>query len=127
MRTVRQTPLGQMVTQTTCPTCGGEGHVIDAAVRGVRRAAGAREARRSLTVKFRAGVDDGSRIRIAGNGEAGVHGGPAGDLYVYLSVAHHPLFKREGRDTFVDVPVEFLRRRRSARRSTSRRSKATSR
>jgi molecular chaperone DnaJ len=52
-------------------------------------------------------VDDGSRIRIAGNGEAGIRGGPAGDLYVYLSIAPHPLFRRDGLETFTDVPISF--------------------
>jgi molecular chaperone DnaJ len=106
MRTVRQTPLGQFVTQTTCNACGGEGHVITqpCAVCGGR---GRHEIERKLTVRVPAGVDDGSRIRIAGNGEAGIRGGPAGDLYVYLSVAAHPLFRRDGLETFIDVPISF--------------------
>jgi molecular chaperone DnaJ len=106
MRTVRQTPLGQFVTQTTCNACGGEGHVITqpCAVCGGR---GRHEIERKLTVRVPAGVDDGSRIRIAGNGEAGIRGGPAGDLYVYLSVAAHPLFRRNGLETFIDVPISF--------------------
>jgi molecular chaperone DnaJ len=106
MRTVRQTPLGQFVTQATCNVCGGEGHVItqpcaDCAGRGRH------EVERKLTVRVPAGVDDGSRIRIAGNGEAGIRGGPAGDLYVYLSIAPHPLFRRDGLETFIDVPITF--------------------
>lgn len=106
MRTVRQTPLGQFVTQTTCTTCGGEGAVITqpCTVCGGR---GRHEVERKLTVRVPAGVDDGSRIRIAGNGEAGIRGGPAGDLYVYLSIAPHPLFKRDGLETFIDIPVSF--------------------
>jgi molecular chaperone DnaJ len=106
MRTVRQTPLGQFVTQTTCGICGGEGQVIaqPCATCGGR---GRHEVERKLTVKVPAGVDDGSRIRIAGNGEAGIRGGSAGDLYVYLNVASHPLIRREGLDTFVDVPLSF--------------------
>jgi molecular chaperone DnaJ len=106
MRSVRQTPLGQFVTQTTCTACGGEGHVVThpcMACGGRGRA----EIERKLSVRVPAGVDDGSRIRIAGNGEAGIHGGPPGDLYVYLSVAPHPLFKRDGLETFVDVPISF--------------------
>jgi molecular chaperone DnaJ len=58
-------------------------------------------------VKVPAGVDDGSRIRITGSGEAGIRGGPSGDLYVYLTIAPHPLFKRDGMDTYVDVPISF--------------------
>jgi molecular chaperone DnaJ len=105
-RMVRQTPLGQFVTQSTCTKCGGEGQVIQdpcASCHG----RGRREVERHLTVKVPAGVDDGSRIRITGNGEAGIRGGPPGDLYVYLSIAPHALFRREGLDTYVDVPVSF--------------------
>lgn len=106
MRTARQTPLGQIVTQATCTKCAGEGHVIDHPCQtcGGR---GRREVERRLTVKVPAGVDDGSRIRIAGNGEAGIRNGPPGDLYVYLTVKPHAIFRRDGLDTFVDVPVSF--------------------
>lgn len=106
MRSVRQTPLGQFVTQTTCSKCGGEGSVIAqpcAACAG----RGRHEIERKLTVKVPAGVDDGSRIRITGNGEAGIRGGASGDLYVYLSVASHPFFRRDGLDTYIDVPISF--------------------
>ena len=106
MRTVRQTPLGQFVTQTTCSACGGEGTVItQPCVTCAGR--GRHEIERKLTVRVPAGVDDGSRIRIAGSGEAGIRGGPAGDLYVYLKIAAHPLFRREGLETFIDVPISF--------------------
>jgi molecular chaperone DnaJ len=106
MRMVRQTPLGQFVTQTTCTKCGGEGQVVQQPCQACA-GRGRREIERRLTVKVPAGVDDGSRIRINGNGEAGLHGGPSGDLYVYLSIAPHPLFKRDGLDTYVDMPVSF--------------------
>jgi len=106
MRTARQTPLGQIVTQSTCTKCGGEGHVIEHPCQAcVGR--GRREIERHLTVKVPAGVDDGSRIRIAGNGEAGIRSGPPGDLYVYLTIKPHAVFRREGLDTYVDVPVSF--------------------
>jgi molecular chaperone DnaJ len=105
-RMVRQTPLGQFVTQSTCTRCNGEGQVIQEPCLSCQ-GRGRREVERKLTVKVPAGVDDGSRIRISGNGEAGIRGGPAGDLYVYLSVAPHPLFKRDGLDTYVDVPISF--------------------
>lgn len=106
MRMARQTPLGQFVTQSTCSRCNGEGQIIQTPC-PTCNGRGRREVERKLTVKVPAGVDDGSRIRITGNGEAGIRGGPAGDLYVYLSVAPHPLFKRDGADTYVDVPVSF--------------------
>jgi molecular chaperone DnaJ len=106
VRSARQTPLGQFVTQTTCPTCHGEGQVISQPCDACG-GEGRRHMESTLTVKVPAGVDDGSRIRIAGKGEAGMHGGPVGDLYVYLSVAPHARFKREGLDTSVEVPVGF--------------------
>jgi molecular chaperone DnaJ len=106
VRAVRQTPLGQIVTQATCTRCGGEGHVIEHPCEACA-GRGRREIERRLSVKVPAGVDDGSRIRIGGNGEAGIRGGAAGDLYVYLSIKPHALFKRDGLDTFVDVPVSF--------------------
>jgi molecular chaperone DnaJ len=106
VRSARQTPLGQIVTQMPCSRCAGEGHVIayPCEACGGR---GRRETDARLTVNVPPGIDDGSRIRIAGNGEGGTHGGPPGDLYVYLTIAYHRLFKRNGRDTYVDVPVSF--------------------
>ncbi len=106
MRTVRQTPLGQFVTQTTCTFCDGEGHVV-AQPCETCNGRGRREVERRLSVKVPAGVDDGSRIRIAGSGEAGIRGGAAGDLYVYLNVAPHPMLRRDGLDTYVDIPLSF--------------------
>jgi len=106
MRTTRQTPLGQIVTQSTCTKCSGEGHVIEHPCQACT-GRGRREIERRLTVKVPAGVDDGSRIRIAGNGEAGIRNGPPGDLYVYLTVKPHAMFRRDGLDTFVDVPISF--------------------
>jgi molecular chaperone DnaJ len=105
-RAVRQTPLGQFVTQTTCPKCSGEGETIASpceTCRGRRRV----ERQRTLTVKIPAGVDEGSRIRIAGSGEAGTRGAPTGDLYVYLGIAQHPRFRRDGADLFTDISISF--------------------
>ncbi len=106
MRSVRQTPLGQIVTQTACPRCGGEGHVIAQPCESCG-GRGRAESETRLTVTVPPGVDDGSRIRIAGNGEGGSRGGPPGDLYVYLTISPHRIFTRDGRDTFVSVPVSF--------------------
>ncbi|MBD5605242.1 MAG: molecular chaperone DnaJ [Candidatus Eremiobacteraeota bacterium] len=106
MRSVRQTPLGQFVTQTTCTKCGGEGTFIPTPCETCR-GRGRVERPRSLTVKIPAGVDDGSRIRVSGSGEGGTRGGPPGDLYVYLSIAPHRVFRREGNDLLIDVPIGF--------------------
>jgi molecular chaperone DnaJ len=105
-RQVRQTPLGQFVTQTTCSRCGGEGQLI-ATPCETCRGRGRVEQEKALQVKIPPGVDDGSRIRISGSGEGGVRGGGEGDLYVYLTVAAHPIFKRDGLDIHVDVPISF--------------------
>jgi molecular chaperone DnaJ len=103
---MRQTPLGRIVTQSSCAKCHGEGHIVDSPCEACA-GRGRREIERRLTVKVPAGVDDGSRIRITGNGEAGIRGGPAGDLYVYLSIAQHPYFRRDGLDTQIDLPISF--------------------
>jgi molecular chaperone DnaJ len=106
VRMTRQTPLGAFTTQGACPKCHGEGQIIAspcAACHGQGRV----EQRRSLTVKVPAGVDDGSRIRLEGHGEGGERGGPSGDLYVYLTVARHQRFRRDGLDLLVDVPISF--------------------
>jgi molecular chaperone DnaJ len=105
-RSVRQTPLGQFVTQTTCPKCGGEGEITPSPCETCR-GRGRVDRPRTLTIKVPPGVDDGSRIRLSGNGEAGTRGGPAGDLYVYLSIAQHPRYRRDGADLFIDVPIAF--------------------
>ena len=88
----------------TCPRCGGEGRVITdpcGTCRGRKRV----ERERTLSVKIPAGVETGNTIRLTGEGELGEYGGPPGDLYIYLTVEDHPLFKREGQDVLLDVPV----------------------
>ena len=124
VRSARQTPLGQIVTQMACTRCGGEGHVI---AQPCERCGGRgrRETETRLTVNVPAGVDDGSRIRIAGNGEAGTRGGPPGDLYVYLDDRAAPALQTRR--------PRYVRRRAGelsasgarARRSKCRRSAAT--
>ncbi|MGH7714920.1 MAG: DnaJ C-terminal domain-containing protein, partial [Vulcanimicrobiaceae bacterium] len=105
-RTIRQTPLGQFVTQSTCGMCNGTGQTIPNPCE-VCFARGQIEAEKTLNVKIPAGVDDGSRIRISGNGESGLRGGPAGDLYVFLTITRHSTFRRDGADLYLDVPISF--------------------
>ena len=64
---------------------------------------------RTLSVNVPAGVEDGTRIRLAGEGEAGLRGGAAGDLYIFLSVKPHPLFQRDGADLYCRVPISMVR------------------
>jgi molecular chaperone DnaJ len=94
------------VTQT-CPTCHGSGQVISDPCRkcsGHGRVHGSR----NLHIKIPAGVDNGSRIRLSGEGEAGVFGGPPGDLYIDIHVKSHPIFEREGMDLHCHVPISFI-------------------
>ena len=105
-RQVRQTPLGQFVTQTTCGKCQGEGQIVQTPCHTCR-GRGRVEQDKTLTVKIPAGVDDGSRIRLSGSGEAGMRNGPDGDLYVYLSVKKHELFRRDALNIFIEQPISF--------------------
>lgn len=92
--------------QQTCPACKGSGSVI-ATPCGKCRGRGRVSRVKTLSVKVPAGVDDGDRIRLAGEGEAGMNGGPPGDLYVEIRVNPHHLFSRNGPDLTCDVPVSF--------------------
>lgn len=90
----------------TCPTCQGAGSVITdpcSKCKGEGRVL----RQRTVDAKVPAGVEDGTRIRFSGLGEAGAHGGPAGDLYVVLHVKEHPFFEREGNDLHCVIPVSF--------------------
>lgn len=97
---------GFFTLQQTCPRCRGMGKVITDPCRTCG-GHGVREETRTLSVKVPPGVDTGDRIRLSGEGEAGPNGGPAGDLYVQIAVREHPLFTREGRHLYCEVPISF--------------------
>lgn len=90
-----------------CDVCGGAGEVI-ADPCGDCRGNGRVDGHQTIAVKVPAGVDDGARLRLVGEGEAGIAGGPPGDLYIVLSMRAHPLFERDGRDLHCEVPVPFV-------------------
>lgn len=98
---------GGIITFTqTCPTCAGAGTKVEkpcTACRGEGRVAKSTK----LNVRIPPGVDTGSRLRSAGNGEAGMAGGSPGDLYIVLSVKEHELFERQGEDLFCEIPIKF--------------------
>ena len=92
--------------QQTCPRCRGQGRIVTDPCRSCG-GAGRKEKRKTLSVKIPSGVDTGDRIRLTGEGEAGVAGGPPGDLYVQVEVREHPIFVREGRHLYCEVPISF--------------------
>ncbi|MBM3510207.1 MAG: molecular chaperone DnaJ [Alphaproteobacteria bacterium] len=95
---------GFFTIERTCPTCHGHGHVITDPCR-VCSGAGRVHKEKTLSVNIPAGVEDGSRVRVAGEGEAGVRGGAPGDLYIFLALAPHRIFQREGANIFCHVPL----------------------
>ncbi|MGB8576838.1 MAG: molecular chaperone DnaJ [Pseudolabrys sp.] len=95
---------GFFTLERTCPTCHGRGQVIDDPCK-VCSGGGRVTRERTLSVNIPTGVEDGTRIRLAGEGEAGVRGGPAGDLYIFLEVAPHEFFQRDGADLHCRVPI----------------------
>jgi molecular chaperone DnaJ len=98
---------GFFTLERTCPNCQGRGQSIDSPCASCA-GSGRVTRERTLAVNIPAGVEDGTRIRLAGEGEAGVRGGPPGDLYIFLSMASHPFFQREGADLHCRVPVSMV-------------------
>lgn len=90
--------------ERTCPTCHGRGEVISDPCPECAGTGRATE-ERTLSVNIPAGIEDGTRIRLAGEGEAGLRGGPGGDLYIFLSISPHEFFQRDGADLFCRVPI----------------------
>lgn len=103
----QNTPFGRIVNARSCDRCGGTGKIIKTPCKDCS-GTGKKRVRRKINVKIPAGVDQGSRIRVNGGGEAGVRGGENGDLYVYIFVKPHKLFKRDGTDVLCEVPVSFV-------------------
>ncbi|MBB6306786.1 molecular chaperone DnaJ [Xanthobacter tagetidis] len=98
---------GFFTLERTCPTCQGRGSVIEDPC-GACGGAGRVTRERTLSVQIPAGVEDGTRIRLGGEGEAGVRGGAAGDLYIFLSIEPHTFFQREGADLYCRVPISMV-------------------
>ena len=106
IRQVRQSIFGQMMTVTTCPRCRGEGEIIEKTCPtcgGEGRVRGTS----TINVKVPPGVATGNYIPLRGQGDAGVRGGPPGDLYVFIEEEEHPIFKREGNDVLVHLPISI--------------------
>jgi molecular chaperone DnaJ len=97
---------GFFTIERTCPSCQGRGEIINDPC-GNCSGSGRVTRERTLSVNIPAGVEDGTRIRLAGEGEAGMRGGPAGDLYIFLSIKPHEFFQRDGADIFCRVPISM--------------------
>lgn len=97
---------GFFTVERTCPTCSGAGQTIKNPCRACG-GAGRVEKERTLSVSVPAGVETGTRIRHSGEGEAGLRGGPTGDLYIFIEVKEHPIFQRDGVHLYCRVPVSF--------------------
>jgi len=104
VRRVQQSILGSFVNVTTCPRCRGEGEIVTTPCSECRGQKRVRVTRR-LTVKIPPGVDTGTQIRLASEGEAGIYGGPAGNLYVVLNVQPHQYFRRQDNDIIVELAI----------------------
>ena len=104
----RQGPraAGFFLIERTCPTCGGQGRVIRSPCK-VCSGVGTVQRERTLQVAIPPGVEDGTRIRLAGEGEAAGHGAAPGDLYVHVAIRPHPIFQRDGQNIFMRVPLRM--------------------
>jgi molecular chaperone DnaJ len=104
---IRHTQGGFFTLERTCPICQGRGQVIEQPC-GSCAGSGRVTRERTLSINIPPGVEDGTRIRLGGEGEAGVRGGPPGDLYIFLSIGAHAFFQRDGADLHCRVPISMV-------------------
>lgn len=106
INTEQNTPFGKIVNRRVCHYCNGTGKMIKNKCKTCG-GTGKVKKRRRINVKIPAGVDDGQQLRVSGQGEPGVNGGPAGDLYVVFHVREHEFFERDGDDIYCEIPITF--------------------
>lgn len=107
VRKTQRTILGNIAQVVTCPTCRGMGETISTPCPECS-GSGREKKRHKVKVKIPAGIDSGYKLRVSGAGNAGNKGGPAGDLYVFISVDHHPLFNRDGANLYYRTEISFV-------------------
>lgn len=105
---VRTQQGGFFVFETTCPQCRGAGRVVLEKCKKCR-GTGKEKIEKSLKIKIPAGIENGTRMRVSGEGEIGKRGGPKGDLYVFITVKHHDTYERDGADLFVETPISMAK------------------
>ena len=103
---VQNTMFGRMVNQRACSQCNGEGKIIKERCKECS-GQGRVQKRRKIKIKVPAGIDSGARMRVSGEGEAGLRGGPSGDLYVYVHIKADDFYKRDGDDIYCEVPISM--------------------
>ena len=103
----QQTLFGAFMTKTTCDKCGGSGTIFEETCRTCR-GTGKIKRNKDIEVTVPAGVDTGNQLRISGKGEAGINGGPNGDIYLEFYVRRHPIFERNGNDIYLDMPITIV-------------------
>ncbi|MBB2480081.1 molecular chaperone DnaJ [Bacillus sp. APMAM] len=106
LNTEQNTPFGKIVNRRVCNYCNGTGQLIKDKCRTCG-GSGKVKKRRKINVKIPAGIDDGQQLRVSGQGELGINGGPSGDLYVVFHVRDHEFFERDGDDIYCEVPITF--------------------
>lgn len=104
---VQNTPFGRIMNSRSCSKCGGTGKIIKDKCKKCG-GTGRKRSKATVVVRIPKGVDQGSRVRVPNAGDAGIRGGENGDLYVYIFVKPHKLFKRQGNDVIVEVPISFV-------------------
>jgi molecular chaperone DnaJ len=102
----QNTPFGRVVNKRVCNTCSGTGKIIPDKCKTCGGSGRVRK-RNNIHIKIPAGIDDGQQIRVSGKGEAGVNGGPPGDLYVVIQVRSHEFYEREGDNIYCEMPITF--------------------
>ncbi|MGI0481848.1 molecular chaperone DnaJ [Geminocystis sp. CENA526] len=102
-----RTPFGSFAQVSTCPTCNGEGQIIEEKCDSCG-GQGRKQVNKKLKITIPAGVDNGTRLRVTGEGDAGSRGGPSGDLYVYLAVENDTHFKRDGINILSEMTISYL-------------------
>ena len=107
VRRSQRSVFGQFSQVTACPTCKGKGSIITTPCNNCHTT-GTERRNRKIAVRIPAGVEDGMQIRLTGEGDVGINGGPAGNLYINISVEEHQLFQREGDDLVYELPLNFV-------------------